>query len=138
MLRNYGATHRPVDERGSSGFAELVALPVGLILTPAGGRGTEAAKRATRAVPIVFAAAPDPVRNGFVARLPRPGGNVTGLGGLAPQLQGESLQLLRELVPGVSRVTFRSPTAGAAANGWLQDQYQDEYRAECQPSIGGS
>ena len=86
--------------------AELVALPVDLILTSGGTASTQAAMGATRTIPIVFAAAPDPVRSGLVASLARPGGNVTGLSTLAPQAMGKRLQLLRELAPGVSRVMF--------------------------------
>jgi putative ABC transport system substrate-binding protein len=126
-------------EHSQALVAEFVALPVDLILTPAGGIDTEAAMRATSTIPIVFAAAPDPVRNGYVASLPRPGGNVTGVSGLSPQLHGKGLQLLRELIPGVSRVMFLAPTAGAAANGALQAAEQSAQALGMQlltPTIG--
>jgi len=83
--------------------AELVALKVDVIL--AGGTpATLAAKRATRTLPIVFAAVADPVTSGLVTSLARPGGNVTGLSVLAPELVGKCLELLKQAVPGVSRV----------------------------------
>ena len=63
-----------------------------------------AAKQATRTIPIVFTAAGDPVASGLVTSLARPGGNVTGLSSLAPELVGKRLELLKQAVPGVSRV----------------------------------
>jgi len=83
--------------------AELVALNVDVILagaTPA----ALAAKQATRTLPIVFAAAGDPVGSGLVTSLARPGGNVTGSSLLAPELVGKCLEQLKQAVPGVSRV----------------------------------
>jgi ABC-type uncharacterized transport system substrate-binding protein len=83
--------------------AELVALKVDVIV--AGGTPQAlAAKQATRTVPIVFAAAGDPVTSGLVTSLARPGGNVTGLTGLGPELVGKGLEQLTQAVPGVSRV----------------------------------
>jgi putative ABC transport system substrate-binding protein len=83
--------------------AELVALKVDVIVT--GGRPQNlAATQATKTIPIVFAAAADPVGSGFVTSLARPGGNVTGLSFLAPELVGKCLELLTQAVPGVSRV----------------------------------
>jgi ABC-type uncharacterized transport system substrate-binding protein len=104
--------------------AELVALPVDLILTSGGGADTQAAMGATSTIPIVFTASPDPVRIGLVASLARPGGNVTGLSALGPQAPAKRLQLLRELAPGVSRVMFLAPTAGSEATGALQEARQ--------------
>ena len=72
-----------------------MALP-----TPA----AQAAKQATKTIPIVFAGAGDPVANGLVTSLARPGGNVTGLSGLGPELIGKCLEQLKQAVPGVSRV----------------------------------
>jgi ABC-type uncharacterized transport system substrate-binding protein len=63
-----------------------------------------AAKQVTTSIPIVFTAAGDPVGSGLVASLARPGGNVTGLSVLAPDLAGKRLDLLRQLVPAVRRV----------------------------------
>ena len=65
-----------------------------------------AAKRKTQTIPIVMAFSSDPVRTGFVASLARPGGNVTGLCTISPELSGKRLALLKEAVPGLSRVAF--------------------------------
>ena len=83
--------------------AELVRLKVDIIVT-AGPQTTRPAKQATSTIPIVMAQDPDPVGNGFVASLARPGGNITGLATLAPELSGKQLELLKETVPKLSRV----------------------------------
>ena len=83
--------------------AELVRLKVDVILA-AGSSDTRAAKEATSTIPIVMAAAGDPVASGFVASLARPGGNITGLSILAPEMSGKQLELLKEIVPKLSRV----------------------------------
>jgi putative ABC transport system substrate-binding protein len=83
--------------------ADLVALKVDVIVvtnTPA----ALAAAQATKTIPIVLAWAADPVGSGLVNSLARPGGNVTGLSVLAPDLVGKRLELLRRAVPGVSRI----------------------------------
>ena len=86
--------------------AELVALKVDVIMTEGGTRGVLAAKQATRTLPIVFPLVGDPIAEGLVTSLARPGGNVTGLSGVSPELVGKSLELLKQAVPGVSRVAF--------------------------------
>ena len=83
--------------------AELVRLKVDVIVT-AGPTPTRAAKAATATIPIVMTQDPDPVGNGFVASLARPGGNITGLSNLAPEISGKQLELLKETVPKLSRV----------------------------------
>ena len=83
--------------------AELVRLKVDVIVTT-GPSPTRAAKAATSTIPIVMTNDPDPVGNGFVASLARPGGNITGLSTLAPELGGKRLEILREVVPKLSRV----------------------------------
>ena len=83
--------------------AELVALKVDVIVV-GGTSGALAAKRATRAVPVVFVSAVDPVTDGIVSSLARPGGNVTGLSALASELVGKRLEELRLAVQGISRV----------------------------------
>jgi putative ABC transport system substrate-binding protein len=90
-------------DRFPAAAAELVRLKVDLIVT-AGPLVTRAAKEATSTIPIVMAQDPDPVGNGFVASLARPGGNITGLSRLAPELTGKQLELLKEIVPKLSRV----------------------------------
>ena len=84
--------------------AELVALKLDVIVTGGGTLVALAAKQATKTVPIVFASAGDPVTSGLVASLARPGGNVTGLSLLFPELVGKCLEHLKQAVPGVSRV----------------------------------
>ena len=84
--------------------AELVRLKVDIIVT-AGPSVTRAAKEATTMIPIVFAQDGDPVASGFVASLARPGGNITGLSTLSPEIGGKRLELLKEIVPKLSRVT---------------------------------
>jgi putative ABC transport system substrate-binding protein len=83
--------------------AELVALKVDVILAPSAVAAL-AAKQATRTLPIVFAGVPGPVTSGLVTSLARPGGNVTGLSALTPELVGKCLEQLKQAVPGVSRV----------------------------------
>src|SRR6266571_2420985 len=83
--------------------AELVRLKVDIIVT-AGPQATRPAKQATSTIPIVMAQDPDPVGDGFVASLARPGGNITGLSSLAPEISGKQLELLKEIVPRLSRV----------------------------------
>jgi putative ABC transport system substrate-binding protein len=84
--------------------AELVALKVDVIFAGGGTLPALAAKQATRTLPIVFADAADPVTSGLVTSLARPGGNVTGLFSLFAELVSKRLELLKQAVPGVSRV----------------------------------
>jgi ABC-type uncharacterized transport system substrate-binding protein len=95
--------------------AELVRLKVDVIVT-GGGRATRTAKEATNTIPIVMAQVPDPVGDGFVASLARPGGNITGLSALGPELSGKRLELLKETIPKLSRVAVlgTSTTPGNA------------------------
>jgi len=90
-------------DRLSALAAELVRLKVDVIVT-AGPGSTRAAKEATPTIPIVMGLDNDPVGNGFVASLARPGGNITGLATLAPEIGGKRLELLKEIVPKLSRV----------------------------------
>ena len=83
--------------------AELARLKVDIIVT-AGPVLTRAAKEATSTIPIVMTFDPDPVGSGFVASLARPGGNITGLSTLSPEISGKQLELLKETVPKLSRV----------------------------------
>ena len=83
--------------------AELVRLKVDIIVTP-GAPVTRAAKEATVTIPIVMTQVGDPVASGFVSSLARPGGNITGLSTLAPELWGKRLELLKEIVPRLTRV----------------------------------
>jgi putative ABC transport system substrate-binding protein len=83
--------------------AELVRLKVDVIVTAAPSV-TRATKKATITIPIIMAQDRDPVGNGFVASLARPGGNITGLSTLAPEVSGKQLELLKEIVPRLSRL----------------------------------
>jgi putative tryptophan/tyrosine transport system substrate-binding protein len=86
------------------GFAaELVSLKVDVIVT-SGPTATRPAKEATSTIPIVMTFDDDPVGSGFVASLARPGGNVTGLSTLSPEISGKQLELLKETVPRLGRV----------------------------------
>ena len=102
------ANGRP--ERLSALAAELVRLKVDVIVTTA-PPAPEAAKRATRTIPIVLAVAGDPVGTGLVASIARPGGNITGLANLGLEVVGKQLELLKEAVPKVSSVAVLSNPA---------------------------
>jgi len=91
-------------------LADLVGMHVDVILTH-GAQNVIAAKQATTGIPIVFAAAGDPVGNNLVASLARPGGNVTGLSLQSNDLAGKRLDILRELVPGLHRLAFLANAA---------------------------
>jgi putative ABC transport system substrate-binding protein len=95
--------------------AELVRLKVDVIVT-GGPTATRTAKQATSTIPIVMATDPDPVANGFVASLARPGGNITGLATLSPEISGKRLELLKEILSKLSRVAVlgTSTTPGTA------------------------
>ena len=90
-------------DRLSELAAKLVDLKVEVIVT-AGPSATKAAKQATATIPIVMAQDSDPVESGLVASLARPGGSVTGLSRVSPQLSGKQLELLKETVPNVSQL----------------------------------
>jgi putative ABC transport system substrate-binding protein len=83
--------------------AELVRFKVDIIVTT-GGTPTRAAKEATSTIPIVMAQDSDPVGSGYVASLASPGGNITGLSSLAPELGEKRLELLKKIVPKLSRL----------------------------------
>jgi len=83
--------------------AELVRLKVDVIATHSGA-SVRAVKQTTSTIPIVMAVSGDPVADGTVASLARPGGNITGLTILSPELSGKRLELLKEAVPGIARV----------------------------------
>ena len=92
---------------------ELVRLKVDVIVT-AGSGTTRTAKTATSTIPIVMASDDDPVGNGFVASLARPGGNITGLSQLAPELSGKRLEILKEVLPKLSRLAVFGTSTNAS------------------------
>jgi putative ABC transport system substrate-binding protein len=100
--------------------AELARLKVDTIVTQ-GTQATDAARRAVTTIPIVFAVAGDPVGTGLVTSLARPGGNVTGLTDIAPDVVGKRLELLREAVPGISRVAVLWNPANSTAAPQMKD-----------------
>src|SRR5712691_9252215 len=102
--------------------AQLVERKVDVIVTWS-VPGTRAAQRATSTIPIVMAEAGDPVRTGLVASLARPGGNVTGLSVMDPDLTGKRLQLLKEVAPTIARVAvLYNPTFPATVPGMREAQ----------------
>ena len=98
--------------RPSARAAELVRLKVDVIIYN-GATNTRAAKEATTTIPIVFLQDPDPVGNGFVTSLARPGGNITGLSSRIADLSGKRLELLKEILPALSRVAVFGNSANA-------------------------
>jgi putative ABC transport system substrate-binding protein len=92
-------------DRLAAAAAELVRIPVDVIVTQ-GSPPTTAAKQATTTIPIVMIGIGDPVRAGFAASLARPGGNITGNTILGPDIAAKRLQLIKEVLPFVSRVAF--------------------------------
>src|SRR5205807_5056108 len=85
--------------------ADLVRRAVDVIVAQ-GSAATGAAKQASVAIPVVMAYSSDPVRNGFVASLARPGGNVTGLASFTSPLGAKRLELLRDTLPNLARVAM--------------------------------
>jgi len=96
------------NERVPEFAADLVHLNVNVIVAT-GTTEIRAAKQSTTTIPIVMVLAPDPIESGLVANLSHPGGNITGLSLLAPELTGKRLELLRETVSGSSRFALSSP-----------------------------
>jgi putative tryptophan/tyrosine transport system substrate-binding protein len=93
------------NERSAEIAAEFVRLKVDVIVT-SGAANVIAAKQATSTIPIVFGVTADPVGAGLVARLARPGGNVTGLSAQSTDFAGKQLELLREILPGLRRLAI--------------------------------
>jgi len=102
--------------------AELVRLKVDIIVA-VGGPSVQAAKQATVTIPIVMTNAGDPVDQGFVASLARPGGNITGLSSLTTDLAGKRLELLKEIIPKLARLAVLwHPDAIGSTLSWKQSQ----------------
>ena len=113
-------------ERFPALIAELIALKVDVIVT-AGTPATLAVKKATTSVPLVMVAVGDPVGTGIVASLARPGGNITGLSSIAPELEGKRLELLRGVIPKLSHIAVLWNPANA-----YQVSSEKEVRAAAQ------
>jgi putative tryptophan/tyrosine transport system substrate-binding protein len=103
------------DDRYPALAADLVRMKVAVIVA-VGGAATKAAQQATRTIPIVMSLVNDPLGSGLVPNLARPGGNVTGISLMAPDLVGKQLGVLKEMVPKVARVALlRNPANPASA-----------------------
>ena len=113
LIEYRSADGRPERLPGLS--AELVALKVEVIVS-SDTVAAQAAKRATTTLPVVFIGAGDPVTSGLVSSLARPGGNVTGLSLLAPELVGKRMELLTQAVPGLSRVAVLWQPGGSGGH----------------------
>ena len=100
--------------------AELVDLKVEVIVT-GGATQTRAAKEATTTIPIIFLQDPDPIGNGFVTSLARPGGNITGLSTMVADLSGKRLELLKEVLPKLSRLAVIGNSANAGNGSQLRE-----------------
>jgi putative ABC transport system substrate-binding protein len=100
--------------------AELVRLKVDVIVT-GGGISTRSARDATVTIPIVMTQDIDPVRNAFVASLARPGGNITGLSTLGPEISGKQMELLKEIVPKLARVAVLGTTTNPGTEQVLKE-----------------
>jgi putative ABC transport system substrate-binding protein len=108
--------------------AELVRLPVDVIVA-ASPAATKAAQKATSTIPIVFTVSGDPVADGFVASLARPGGNVTGLATVGSELVGKQLEMLKAVAPKVSRVAvLQNPITHRETHGGMLRQADDSVR----------
>ena len=107
--RDFVTEPRGID--GVSRIAELVDLPVDMIVATGGGTTLSVLKQATNTIPVIMTAAPDPVGQGFVQSLARPGGNFTGMSLQSLELTGKRLQILKELVPSAqTAAVFWDPT----------------------------
>jgi putative ABC transport system substrate-binding protein len=100
--------------------AELVRLPVD-VLVVSDAPAIRAVQRATAAIPIVMVWMGDPVEEGFVADLARPGGNITGVGGVVPEFSGTLLERLKAAVPGVTRMAVLAPMVDPAVERGVQE-----------------
>jgi len=109
-------------ERLAQAARELAAIPVDVIVE-FGSPGAQAAKNATTTIPIVMISIGDPVRAGFVASLARPGGNMTGNTILGPDLSAKRVQILKDVLPSVSRPAFLW-NPDNASNALIPQEYQ--------------
>jgi ABC-type uncharacterized transport system substrate-binding protein len=117
-------------------MAELIRLKVAVIVT-LGPTPTRAAKAATATIPIVMTQDSDPVGNGFVASLARPGGNITGLSTLAPEISGKQLELLKETVPKLSRLAVAGSFDDSGPRTIVKRDWTCRWAVKCTAAIPG-
>jgi len=117
LVRRFSEGH---DDRFSAMAVELTALPVDLIVTQ-GTPAAIAAKQATRSIPVVMGTIGDPLSLGIVSNLARPGGNITGFTAQNADLEGKRLELLRDLLPQVSRAAMLANVANPLADASIQN-----------------
>ena len=117
--------------------ADLIRLKVDLIVTT-GDPPASAAKKATTTIPIVMATSTDAVGAGLVASLARPGGNITGISSLSPELNTKRLEILKDAIPKLSRVGFlRTPEGRISKIGELQMKELRPAGFGIKPQVGG-
>jgi putative ABC transport system substrate-binding protein len=121
-------------ERLPALVAELVRAKVDAIVTT-GPRETVAAKRATALIPIVMTVVPDPVAQGFVASLSRPGGNITGLTNFVPGLGQKYVELLRDVLPSATRFAVVASLPNPPPETWRSWKGPADYSASLSPSL---
>jgi ABC-type uncharacterized transport system substrate-binding protein len=110
---------RDVEARQRLAMA-LIALQPDVILSH-GTPNTATLQQQTRTIPIIFASVTDPIGSGFVASLPRPGGNITGFMNMEPTMAGKWLELIKEIAPGVNRVALLfNPATAPYAEYWIE------------------
>ena len=117
LVRRFSEGH---DDRFPALAVELTAVPVGMIVTW-GTPAAVAAKQATSSIPVVMGAIGDPVSVGIVSNLARPGGNITGFAGQNVDLEGKRLELLKDLLPQLSRVAMLANAANPLAHASMQN-----------------
>jgi len=117
LVRRFSEGH---DDRFPALAVELTAVPVGMIVTW-GTPAAVAAKQATSSIPVVMGAVGDPVSVGIVSNLARPGGNITGCVGQNVDLEGKRLELLKDLLPQLSRVAMLANAANPLAHASMQN-----------------
>jgi len=110
--------------------SELIGLKVDVIVTT-GGLSTRAAKEASTVVPVVMTQDIDPVANGFIASLARPGGNITGLCTLGPEISGKQLELLKEIVSKLARVAVLGTSANPGTDRAFKEPNWPPRRSSC-------
>ena len=140
--KNIAIEYRSADNRHERLIAlgeELVRLKVDILVTPAINE-TLAAKKITKTIPIVMGTAADPVRTGLVASLDRPGGNITGVSLIMPELAGKRIELLKEVLPKLSRVAFLAYGPGPGNPLFVKDAQESIERLgmKFQPVVIGS